>query len=296
VELAEKGGHHDHDSDDVIELEQEGNMGNGNDSNNDDGEGQYGETVTADAAYTYEADTEIMAEINQEGLVQVDEAGGIQAFVAETIAIDGDAVGIIKSDAEVETEEKKKYTKYFSGAVVVLVVVIIAVAVPVTFKVTKGRQRTIVREITNDPTQVPSGMPSDVPSSMPSSVRFTEIVRKLTDLSGNALKVQGSPQYRAAMWMSDQDPIQNIKTGGTGLDLDDNGFEQRYVMALFYYAMDGTRWIQSQGWLGEDSVCAWFGVKGSSDGCATGCVVKSDNVGDYDKVCRIGMGELCVAV
>mmetsp|Transcript_31232 Transcript_31232/g.57153 ORF Transcript_31232/g.57153 Transcript_31232/m.57153 type:complete len:434 (+) Transcript_31232:1-1302(+) len=134
-------------------------------------------------------------------------------------------------------------------------------------------------------------MPSDVPSSMPSSVRFTEIVRKLTDLSGNALKVQGSPQYRAAMWMSDQDPIQNIKTGGTGLDLDDNGFEQRYVMALFYYAMDGNLWKENKGWLGEDSVCKWFGIEGSSDGCPTGCIERSDYVGEYDKVCRIAMGK-----
>jgi len=279
VELVEKERYNDNDSDDVIELEQEGMMGNGN-NNNDENE----------MAYCFEADTEIMAEINQEGLVQVDESGGIQAFVAETIAIDGDDVGIIKSDAEIEKEEKKKYTKYFCGAVAVLVVVIIAVAVPITLKYAKGRQETRITEITQDPTTFPSLMPSDVPSSMPSSVRFTEIIQQLEPLSGDALKVQGSPQYKAAMWMADGDLIPNLGTGGTGLDLDDARFEQRYVMALFYYAMDGNNWEENQGWLGEESECEWFGIKGSSNGCPGGCIERSDFVGDYDKICRISMG------
>eukprot|EP00571_Detonula_confervacea_P010364 CAMPEP_0172301990 /NCGR_PEP_ID=MMETSP1058-20130122/3772_1 /TAXON_ID=83371 /ORGANISM="Detonula confervacea, Strain CCMP 353" /LENGTH=444 /DNA_ID=CAMNT_0013012313 /DNA_START=39 /DNA_END=1370 /DNA_ORIENTATION=- len=241
------------DGDDVIDLEQEGSDGNG-----DGGE------MTASAAYyptIIEADTEIMAEITQDGLVQVDESGGIQAFVAETIAIDGDDVGIIRSDAEIEKEEKKKYTKYFCGAVAILVVVIVAVAVPVTLIYAKGREETRITIVTDSPTHVPSGMPSLVPSSMPSSERFMEIVRKLEPLSGSALREQGTPQYLAAMWMADSDPIPN-PLGGTGLDLDDDRFEQRYIAALFYYAMDGSNWKQNQEWLGEKSECFWFGIDG----------------------------------
>jgi len=118
------------------------------------GEGGY--AATAYYPSIMEADAEVMAEINQEGLVHIDESGGIQAFVAETIAIDGDAVGIIKSDAEVEREEKRRYTKLFCGAVVALVVVILAVAVPLTLKFAGGNETTILTVITESPTDFPS--------------------------------------------------------------------------------------------------------------------------------------------
>lgn len=247
-----------------------------------------GEVVEDGEAYypNVEADTDVMAEINQEGVVQVDEAGGIQAFVAETIAIDGDDVGIIRSDAEVEKEEKKKYTKFFMYAVGGLILVVVAIAVPLTLKFAKGNQKVQLNVITKEPTSFPSLMPSESPSSMPSSIRFMEIVEKLEPLSGDALKVQGSPQYKAAMWMADGDMMR--------LPLDNAGFEQRYIMALFYYAMDGPNWTEDNGWLSETSECYWFGIDGSSEGCGGergGCIKRSDFVGDFDKVCRIAMGE-----
>ena len=265
-----------------------------NDNNDDINNIDAGDNMEGDA-YCFEADTEIMAEINQEGLVQVDESGGIQAFVAETIAIEGDAVGVIKSDAEIEKEEKKKYTKYFCGAVVCLVVVIVAIAVPLVLKFAKGDQVTKTNYITDNPTSFPSSMPSLVPSSAPTSPRYMDIVRKLEPISGDLPRIQGTPQYFAAMWMADDDPIPNLSTGSTGLELDDPRFEQRYIMALFYYAMDGPNWVNNNGWLGEESECYWFGIDGASDGCGGedrgGCIKRSDLVGDYDKVCRIGMGE-----
>jgi len=272
-----------------------------NDNNDDINNIDAGDNMEGDA-YCFEADTEIMAEINQEGLVQVDESGGIQAFVAETIAIEGDAVGVIKSDAEIEKEEKKKYTKYFCGAVVCLVVVIVAIAVPLVLKFAKGDQVTKTNYITDNPTSFPSSMPSLVPSSAPTSPRYMDIVRKLEPISGDLPRIQGTPQYFAAMWMADDDPIPNLSTGSTGLELDDPRFEQRYIMALFYYAMDGPNWVNNNGWLGEESECYWFGIDGASDGCGGedrgGCIKRSDLVGDYDKVCRIGMGEfiLCICI
>ncbi len=68
-------------------------------------------------------------------------------------------------------------------------------------------------------------------------------------------------------------------------------------MALFYFAMDGPLWVNSNGWLGPESECFWFGIDGVSEGCGGedtgGCKPRGDFVGDYDKVCRIGMGK-CV--
>lgn len=248
------------------------------------------------AGIVMEADADVMAEINQEGLVQIDESGGIQAFVDETIAIDDDAVGIIKSDAEVEREEKKRYTKYFCVAVAALVVVIAAVAIPLTLKFARGDRITLQKYITESPTDVPSMMPSIMPSGMPSSIRFMEIVKKLEPISGNSLRVQGSSQYKAAMWMANRDPIPN-NAGGTGLDLDDPAFEQRYIMALFYYAMDGDRWENPGNWLGPDEECFWLGIDGEGVDAvcggqdAGGCIKRGDLVGDYDKVCRIDLSE-----
>lgn len=247
-----------------------------------------------DEAYCFEADTEIMAEIQQDNTVQVDESGGIQAFVAETIEIDGDDVGIIKSDAEIEAEEKRKYVKWFGAAVCCLVIVVMAIAIPLTLKFTNNVvNRT--RYVSDPPTEPPSQMPSIMPSGQPTSAKFMEIVDFLTPLSGNALKVQGSPQYKAAMWMESGDMMPNSR-GGTGLSIEDPGFTQRYIMALFYYAMDGDNWVQKQGWLSEKSECEWFGVDGFSAGCGAegigGCIKRSDFEGDYNKVCRLSMGRL----
>mmetsp|Transcript_10564 Transcript_10564/g.16057 ORF Transcript_10564/g.16057 Transcript_10564/m.16057 type:complete len:721 (-) Transcript_10564:1143-3305(-) len=245
-------------------------------------------------AYCFEADTEIMAEIQQDNTVQVDESGGIQAFVAETIEIDGDDVGIIKSDAEIEAEEKRKYVKWFGAVVCCLVVVVMAIAIPLTLKYTNNVINK-TRYVSDPPTEPPSQMPSVMPSGQPTSTRFMEIVEFLMPLSGNALKVQGSPQYKAAMWMESGDMMPNSR-GGTGLSIQDAGFTQRYIMALFYYAMDGDNWVQKQGWLSEKSECEWFGVDGFSEGCGSdgmgGCIKRSDFEGDYNKVCRLSMGRL----
>jgi hypothetical protein len=84
--------------------------------------------------------------------------------------------------------------------------------------------------------------------------------------------------------------------GGTGLSINDAGFTQRYIMALFYYAMDGDNWVQKQGWLSEKSECEWFGIDGISEGCGAdgigGCIKRSDFKGDFNKVCRLSMGRL----
>jgi hypothetical protein len=235
-----------------------------------------------------DADAEVMAQINQDGAVQVDESGGIQAFVAETIEIDGDNVGIIKSDAEIEMEEKRKYSKWFLRAVVAIIVVVVAIAVPLTLKYGKGGTRVQLNIITQAPTDVPSMMPSVSPSSMPSSERFMAITKKLYPLSGEALYDQGSPQYLAAMWMSDNDPM--------AMEWDNAGFEQRYIMALFYYAMDGPNWTEQYGWLSEESECFWFGIDGISPGCGSeesgGCIPRTDFKGSYDKVCRLALGRM----
>ena len=47
--------------------------------------------------------------------------------------------------------------------------------------------------------------------------------------------------------MADDDPM--------NLELSDAGFEQRYIMALFYFSMDGPQGVEQNGWLSELSEC-----------------------------------------
>ena len=164
-----------------------------------------------------DADVGLVSGIGHEGLID-DDTGAIQAFVVpEGDADEANVVGIIKSDEEVEMEERQRYRRYFIGAVTCIVAVIVIIGVPITLKMTD----VIGAVVTLPPTLSPSFLPSQSPSFMPSSSQFSEVVEKLYPLSGETLTVVGSPQHKAARWMiADQ------------MDFNDPGFEQRYVMAL----------------------------------------------------------------
>ncbi|KAL7490080.1 hypothetical protein ACHAW6_015807 [Cyclotella cf. meneghiniana] len=217
-----------------------------------------------------ETDAHIMAEIAQEG-IQVDESGGIQAFVADTEVDEADVIGVIKSDEEVEREERREYLRFFLKSLAVIVFLIVVIGVPVTLKATKVIGPTVV--LTPPPTAMPSSMPSQSPSFMPSSMGFTDVVEKLLPISGDKLMDVGSPQHRAARWISDEDPMQ--------MDVNDPGFEQRYIMAVFYYSLDGDNWSSSDRWLSGESECNWEWVVGS--GCLNGCI--------DGKVCAMKFGK-----
>ncbi|GAX25743.1 hypothetical protein FisN_8Hh358 [Fistulifera solaris] len=60
------------------------------------------------------------------------------------------------------------------------------------------------------------------------------------------------PQHRAALWIADYDPLQ--------LAIPETGnfeFEQRYILATFYYALDGPNWRSDLKFLSGSSVCDW---------------------------------------
>jgi hypothetical protein len=168
-------------------------------------------------------------------------------------------VAVIKSDEEIEREERREYFTFFGKAVACIVFLIVIIGVPVTLKLTN-----VIRfvEITESPTESPSSMPSQSPSMMPSSIGFTEVVERLLPISGEALMDVGSPQHKAAVWIANEDPMQ--------LDINDPGFEQRYAMAVFYFSLDGDNWNSKDGWLSGQSECDWEFVTGP--GCVSGCI------------------------
>jgi hypothetical protein len=64
-----------------------------------------------------------------------------------------------------------------------------------------------------------------------------------------------TPQYQAALWISDNDPEQLEVPND---DLDFSRFVQRYVLALLYYAWEGSNWINGFHFTTEIHECSWF--------------------------------------
>ncbi len=54
------------------------------------------------------------------------------------------------------------------------------------------------------------------------------------------------------------------------LSADSKEFDQRYILAVFYYSFDGDHWASYAGdgghWLSKDSYCSWYGVTCDSKG------------------------------
>lgn len=63
-----------------------------------------------------------------------------------------------------------------------------------------------------------------------------------------------SPQYAAAKWIADYDQLKvPVPEPGTH----DYEFEQRYILATFYYALAGPKWLSNLKFLTSSSVCDW---------------------------------------
>lgn len=66
-----------------------------------------------------------------------------------------------------------------------------------------------------------------------------------------------TPQYKAARWIADQDFLEvEIPEDPENYD-DDFEFVQRYIMAVFYFAMDGVNWRYKAYFMSDYSVCEW---------------------------------------
>mmetsp|Transcript_23880 Transcript_23880/g.34731 ORF Transcript_23880/g.34731 Transcript_23880/m.34731 type:complete len:815 (-) Transcript_23880:116-2560(-) len=204
--------------------------------------------------------------------------GGIQAFVVPTVC-DATNVIPIQDDEELEKEAKKRYKRKIMLRASILAVIAIAIVVP-TVIVTGGREVEVF--VTEEPSASPTNVPSLMPSFAPSSDAFQQTISLLTDESFSAensdvvslfrelgvstmeqLLDDSTPQGKAANWVANEDPI------SPPLDIGSQKYIQRYIMAVFYYAMDGPNWITcSEGgsvcnngspWLSEDDECDWFG-------------------------------------
>jgi hypothetical protein len=86
------------------------------------------------------------------------------------------------------------------------------------------------------------------------AARRNAILDKLNSISGEAqVKNKTTPQNAAAKWIVDVDAMQ--------LDATSPHLEQRYVIALLYYALGGEYWDNSTGYLTPANECLWYGIR-----------------------------------
>ena len=181
--------------------------------------------------------------------------GAVEAFVADNV-VDAMGVAVVMSEEEENQIERRKYTKYLIIAFLCMVLIAVAIVVPVVLMLGKT--------VPVAPSAAPSAVPSMAPSSAPTSVRLDAIVDNLTSVSSeNDLQNKSSPQYQAAQWVADEDPLK-VAIGNPRL-------VQRYILAVFYFSTNGDEWLEcgrkdpicggdpnEDSWLSESSECTWL--------------------------------------
>ncbi len=88
--------------------------------------------------------------------------------------------------------------------------------------------------------------------------RFEQVKTLLTDggiTSATEFQQPTSPQYKAAAWISNDDELEMDIPAS--IDEDSYLFVQRYVMAVFYYALGGENWINTASFLTGEDTCDW---------------------------------------
>ena len=168
-------------------------------------------------------------------------------------AVTAERATAVESVEKIEETGSQK-SKWIMIGVAVLLVIIVAVAVGVKLAGDGGGQV--------DPGPNP-GVTHE-PTSPPTSERFKAIEPLLADVisSAESFKDYSSPQYQALVWVSDQDKLSDTE--------DIEKLNVRYILAVFYYSMNGPNWLDSSDWLdGELDECAWQRLECDQSGLVT---------------------------
>jgi hypothetical protein len=83
-----------------------------------------------------------------------------------------------------------------------------------------------------------------------------EVLSRVTDES--VLASMDTPQGMAYFFLLNEEPT--FACSKTIL--------QRYSLSTFYFATQGSRWTNDDGWLSSTQECSWFGVECDDDGFA----------------------------
>ena len=160
---------------------------------------------------------------------------------------------VVWDDTDIIRSDRRKWAFFFGGTLLVGAVIIV-VAMSVS---SRTRNKNVV---IND-------SPSSAPTTILSSTgRLGDIFREImthfeSPTLEQDLKNPKSPQYRAALWMAEEDEhpaTANLAYPLNETSLDLLQFRQRYALATFYYATGGDEWANPCNFLSPSlHVCDW---------------------------------------
>jgi hypothetical protein len=109
----------------------------------------------------------------------------------------------------------------------------------------------------------PDGVPVQAEDESLTNARAASRLQPVIDFLGvrisekSLFNDQQSPQYKAAKWIADQDFLEvPIPSDPQNYD-EDYEFVQRYIMAVFYFALDGVNWRYKAYFMSSEEVCDW---------------------------------------
>ncbi|GAX25808.1 hypothetical protein FisN_9Lh010 [Fistulifera solaris] len=109
---------------------------------------------------------------------------------------------------------------------------------------------------TNSPQSfAPTILPTNVTESDGFTARFPDVFTRLstffTNDQGASIRLEGTPQYRAYLWLEEDIVLQDIEPNL------DARLIQRYALAVFYFSTNGDTWTRGENWLSASDECLW---------------------------------------
>ena len=98
------------------------------------------------------------------------------------------------------------------------------------------------------PTSAPE---TQTPSTLSNQTRLESFIDFVLQYASNRVQLVFTPQYQAAAWIANEDPMPHI------LPTSDRRLLQRWLMATFYFATSGDAWTNDYGFLSSEDECLW---------------------------------------
>ena len=197
-------------------------------------------------------------EDHSEGDLETSQLPAIEEYKSQVAASRARANQVLARESHsprsLYTQSKKKKKEYMIIGAIVAVIIILSVSIGVSV----GEKKSSSGYSPTDPYGGDFGEYTNAPTNPPTHM-FDSQTLQVVDFVTNKgwsdaaeARKQSSPQFRAANWIADYDPL--------NLDVDDTlDFRQRYALAVFYYALDGDNWMYGDklSWLSANNVCDW---------------------------------------
>lgn len=210
-------------------------------------------------AHTYEADVinaqtpleRAMAD-ESESYLETSQLPAVEEYKSQVAASRARAHQVLARDSYrprsfyTESKRKKKDCMLLIGGVALMMVLVIIISVSVGVGV--GKNETV--NVDEFGSALPTSRPTHSYDSQTSEI-LDFVISAGWSNEAEARK-QSSPQFFAANWIADFDPLQ--------LDVANTlNFRQRYALAVFWFALDGDAWRYKDSllWLSEADVCDW---------------------------------------